>query len=103
MPRGQSATSGRTVRQTPSHEKPLAKQIETKALKNTRRTRRTPGPKGSTQTVRTHHADSPRGFEQTREQQPESQLESTLPPSLPWISQMVKALEERFEEDVKRP
>jgi hypothetical protein len=35
VPRGQSATSGRTVRQTPSHQKPLAIQIETKALKNT--------------------------------------------------------------------
>jgi hypothetical protein len=59
--RVQSATSGRTVRQTPSHQKPLANRIETKALKNTRRTRRTPGPKGSTRTMRTHHADSPRG------------------------------------------
>jgi hypothetical protein len=61
VPRGQSATSGRTVRQTPSHQKPLANWIETKALKNMRRTRRTPGSKGSTQTVRTNHADSPRG------------------------------------------
>jgi hypothetical protein len=59
--RGQSATPERTVRQTPSHQKPLANRIETKALKNTRRTRRTPGPKGSTRTVHTHHADSPRG------------------------------------------
>jgi hypothetical protein len=61
VPRGQSATSRRTVRQTPSHQKSLANQIETKALKNTRRTRRTPGPKGSTRTVRAHHADIPRG------------------------------------------
>jgi hypothetical protein len=61
MPRGQSVTSGRTVRQTPSHQKPLANRIETKALKNTRGTRRTPGPKGFTRTVRTHHTDSPRG------------------------------------------
>jgi hypothetical protein len=38
VPRGQSAMSERTVRQTPSHQKPLANQIETKALKNTRRT-----------------------------------------------------------------
>jgi hypothetical protein len=61
VPRGQSATSWQTVRQTPSHQKPLANRIETKALKNTRRTRRTLGPKGSTRTIRTHHADSPRG------------------------------------------
>jgi hypothetical protein len=33
VPRGQSVTSGRTVRQTPSHKKPLANQIEMKALK----------------------------------------------------------------------
>jgi hypothetical protein len=61
VPRGQSAKSGRTVRQTPFHQKLLANRIETKVLKNTRRTRRTPGPKGSTRTVRTHHVDSPRG------------------------------------------
>jgi hypothetical protein len=68
------------------------------------------GQKGSTRTVRTHHADSPhppRGqsvrCERTRDQQPESQLESTLPPILPWISQTVEALQERFGEDVKRP
>jgi hypothetical protein len=60
VPRGQSATSWRTVRQTPSHQKPLANRIETKALKNARRTQKTPGPEGSTRTVRTHHADSPR-------------------------------------------
>jgi hypothetical protein len=59
VPRGQSATSRRTVRQTPSHQKPLANRIQTKAFKNTRRTRRTFGPKGSTRTVRTHRADSP--------------------------------------------
>jgi hypothetical protein len=58
--RGLSAMSKRTVRQTTSHQKPLANQIKTKALKNTRRTRRTPGQKPSTQTVRTHHADGPR-------------------------------------------
>jgi hypothetical protein len=56
------------------------------------------------------HADSPHPphgqsarCEPTWEQQPESQLESTLPPILPWISQVVEALEERFGEDVKRP
>jgi hypothetical protein len=94
VPRGQSTTSGRTVRQTPSHQKLLANWIETKALKNTRRTQRTLGPKGSTRIVHTHHADSLRGA---------NQLESTLPPILPWISQTVEALEERFGEDVKRP
>jgi hypothetical protein len=100
VPRGKSATSWRTVRQTPSHQKPLANWIETKALKNTRRTL------GSKRL----HADSPhppRGqsvrCERTRDQQPESQLESTLPPILPWISQTVEALQERFGEDVKRP
>jgi hypothetical protein len=64
VPRGQFATTGRTVCQTPSHQKPLANRIETKALKNTRRTRRTLGPKGSTRTVHTHHADSSRGANQ---------------------------------------
>jgi hypothetical protein len=57
VPRGLSATSGRTVRQTTSHQNPLANQIKTKALKNKRRTRRTPGQKPSTRTIRTHHAD----------------------------------------------
>jgi hypothetical protein len=57
VPRGLSATSGRTVRQTTFHQKPLANRIETKALKNTRRTRRTPGPKGNTRTVCTLLAD----------------------------------------------
>jgi hypothetical protein len=57
VPRGLSTTSGRTIRQTTFHQKPLANRIETKALKNTRRTRRTPVPKASTRTVRTHHAD----------------------------------------------
>jgi hypothetical protein len=61
VPREQSVTSGRTVRQTPYHQKPMAIRIKTKALKNTQRTRRTPGPKDSTPTVRTRHADSPRG------------------------------------------
>jgi hypothetical protein len=98
-----SATSGRSVRQTTFHQKPLANRIETKALKNMRRTQRTPGPKSL-------HADCsypPRGrsarCKQAREQQPENQLESTLPPILPWISQTIEALEERFGEDVKRP
>jgi hypothetical protein len=59
--RGLSATSGRTVRQTTPHQKPLANRIKTKALKNTQRTRKTPGQKLSTGTVRTHHADDPRG------------------------------------------
>jgi hypothetical protein len=40
--------------------------------------------------------------EQTREQQLKSQLESTLPPIHPWISQTVEALEERFGEEVNR-
>jgi hypothetical protein len=43
VPRGQSAASGRTVCQTPSGQKQLANRIETRALKNTQRTRRTPG------------------------------------------------------------
>jgi hypothetical protein len=47
-------------------------------------------------------APSSRTVRHVRKQQPESQLESTLPPILPWISQTVKALEERFGEDVKR-
>jgi hypothetical protein len=52
VPRGQSATSGRTVHSTPSHQKTLANRIKTKVLKNMRRTQRTLGPKGSTRTVR---------------------------------------------------
>jgi hypothetical protein len=36
VPRGQSATSGQTVRQTLSGQKQLANRIETKAFKNTR-------------------------------------------------------------------
>jgi hypothetical protein len=59
---------------------------------------------------KTLHADGPhppRGrsarCKPAREQQPENQLESTLPPILPRISQTVEALEERFGEDVKRP
>jgi hypothetical protein len=40
---GRSATSRRTVHQTPTSQKLLANRIETKALKNTRRTRRTLG------------------------------------------------------------
>jgi hypothetical protein len=46
---------------------------------------------------------SSRTVRQVRKQQPESQVESTLPPILPRISQTVEALEERFGEDVKRP
>jgi hypothetical protein len=38
VPRGRSATSRQTIRQTPSGQKQLAKRIETKTLKNTRRT-----------------------------------------------------------------
>jgi hypothetical protein len=59
---------------------------------------------------KTLHADCPHPphgrsarCKQAREQQPENQLESTLPPILPRVSQMVEALEERFGEDVKRP
>jgi hypothetical protein len=48
-------------------------------------------------------APSSRTVRQVRKQQPENQLESTLPPILPCISQTVEALEERFGEDVKRP
>jgi hypothetical protein len=48
-------------------------------------------------------APSSRTVRQLRKQQPKTQLESTLPPILPWISQTVEALEERFGEDVKRP
>jgi hypothetical protein len=59
VPHGLSATSGRTVRQTTSHQKPLPNRIKMKALKNTRRTRRTPGqnpPRGlSAPTTRTVH------------------------------------------------
>jgi hypothetical protein len=70
VPRGQSATSGRTVYQTPSHQKPLANRIETKVLRSMRRTRRTLGPKGSTQAVCTHHADSPQGANQRESSSP---------------------------------
>jgi hypothetical protein len=49
----------------------------------------------------------PRGrfarFKPAREQQPENQLERTLPPILPRISRTVEALEKRFGKDVKRP
>jgi hypothetical protein len=99
VPRGLSATSLRTVRQTSFHQKALANRIKMKALKNTRRTRRTPRPKAP----RELSAPSSRTFRQVRKQQPESQLENTLPPILPRISQTVEALEERFGEDVKRP
>jgi hypothetical protein len=43
VPRGRSAASEWTVRQTPHSQKQLAKRIEMKTLKNTRRTRRTLG------------------------------------------------------------
>jgi hypothetical protein len=99
MPRGLSATSGRTVRQTPSGQKCPANRIKTKAHKNTRRTRRTPGrtpPRGQS-------ASTPRTVRQAREQQPEPETETTKKPTRPWISQTVVALEGRFGEDVKRP
>jgi hypothetical protein len=99
MPRGQSVMSGLTVRQTPSGQKRAANQIQAKALKNTRRTRRTPRPA----TPHGLSAPSSRAVRQVRKLQPESQLESTLPPILPRTSQTVEALEERFGEDVKRP
>jgi hypothetical protein len=98
VPRGQSATSGRTVHQTPSGQKRPANRIETKALKNTRRTRRTPGrtpPSGQS-------ASTPRTVRQAQEQQPERETETTKKPTRPWICQTVEALEERFGEDVKR-
>jgi hypothetical protein len=99
MPRGQSATSGRTVRQTAPGQKQLANRIETKALKNTRRTQTTPG----RTTPRGQSASTPRTVRQAREQQPEPETETTKGPTRPWISQTAKALEERFGEDVKRP
>jgi hypothetical protein len=73
--------------------------IETKALKNTRRTRKTPGrnpPRGQS-------ASTPRTVRQAQEQQAEPETETTKFPTRPWISQTVEALEERFGEDVKRP
>jgi hypothetical protein len=99
VPRGQSARIGRTVRQTPSGQKRLANRIVTKALKNTRRTRRTPGrtpPRGQS-------ASTPRTVRQAREQQPEPETETTKFPTRLWIFQTVEALEERFGEEVKRP
>jgi hypothetical protein len=97
VPRGQSARTGRTVRQTRSGQKCLANWIKTKALKKTRRTRRTPD--------ELLHADRPpaRVAVQTREQQPEPETETTKFPTRPWIFQTVVALEKRFGEDVKRP
>jgi hypothetical protein len=99
VPRGQFATSGRTVRQTPSGQKQLANRIKTKALKNTRRTRRTPG----RTTPRGWSASTPRTVRQAREQQPEPETEPTKAPTRPWISQTAEVLEERFGEDVKHP
>jgi hypothetical protein len=99
VPRGQSATSGRTVRQTPSDQKQLANRIETIVLKNTRRTRKTPG----RTTPRVQSTRTPRTVRQAREQQPEPETETTKAPTRPWISQTAEALEERFGEDVKRP
>jgi hypothetical protein len=100
--RGQSATSGWTVRQTP-HTKSRwptgSKRRRSRTHEEHEEHLGQKAPRGqSAPTTRTV-----RKVQQTREQQPESQLESTLPPILPWISQMVEALEERFGEDVKRP
>jgi hypothetical protein len=99
VPRGQSATSGRTVHQTPPGQKQLAKRIETKALKNTRQTR---GTHGRT-TPRGQSASTPRTVRQAREQQPEPETKTTKAPTHPWISQTAEALEKIFGEDVKRP
>jgi hypothetical protein len=99
VPRGQSATSGRTVRQTPSGQQQLANRIKTKALKNTRRTRRTPG----RTTPRGQSARTPRTVRQAREQQHEPETSTTKAPTRPFISQTAEALEERFGDDVKRP
>jgi hypothetical protein len=99
VPREQSGTSGRAVYQTPSGQKRLANRIETKELKNTRRTRRTHG----RTPPRRQSASTPRTVLQAWEQQPEPQTETTKAPTRPWISQTAEALEERFGEDVKRP
>jgi hypothetical protein len=98
VPRGRSATSRRTVRQTPPGQKQLANQIETKTLKNTTNTKNT----WTNFTMRTVRL-LPRTVHQAREQQPEPEIENTKAHIRPWISQTVEALEERFGEDVKRP
>jgi hypothetical protein len=102
VPRGQSAhPGGRSAKHLPTKNRwPTgSKRRRSEHVKNTKNT-----------WAKRLHADTrhpPRGqsarCEPTREQQPESQLESTLPPILPWISQTVEALEERFGEDVKHP
>jgi hypothetical protein len=76
--RGLSATFRQTARQTTSHQKPLANQIKTKALKNTRRTRRTPGQKCTTRTVCTLLADGPPGAK-TAAREPTREHPTTYP------------------------
>jgi hypothetical protein len=66
-----------------SQQKQLAKRIEMKAIKNTRRTRRTHGWKAP----RGQSAYLPRTVRQSREQQPEPETASTQAPIRPRISQ----------------
>jgi hypothetical protein len=102
VPRGLSATSLWTVRQTAFHQKPLANRIKTTALKNTRRTRRKPGqnpPRGrsapTTRTVREVRTGAEIAARKPTREHPTTYPSKDL--------QMVEALEERFGEDVKRP
>jgi hypothetical protein len=73
----------RTVRQTPSGQNQMAKRIETKTLKNTRRTRRTLGQKALCGLSAAYR----RTVRQDRTEQLELQTASTTSPTRPWISQ----------------
>jgi hypothetical protein len=99
VPCGRSATSRRMVRQTPLGQKQLAKRIEKRERSRTSKEHEehldelhlAEGPPATWRTVR-----------QAREQQPKPETERAKPPTRPWISQTVEALEERFGEGVKR-
>jgi hypothetical protein len=59
--RGLSATSLRTVCQTAFHQKPLANRIKNDDAQEHAKNAKNTWAKASTRTVRTHHADDPRG------------------------------------------
>jgi hypothetical protein len=92
VPRGRSATSRRTVDQTPPDQKQLANRIEMKTLKNVRRTLRTPGRTAP----REQSACYPQMVRQAREHQPEPETANTKAHIRPWIFQTTEALEVRF-------
>jgi hypothetical protein len=82
-PRGLSGHPGRTVRQTLPDQKHPTKRIETRTRKNMRRTRRRHGKPAP-------HGPSATPWRTVRHEwteQPDHELASTQPHSLPWISQ----------------